>query len=158
MGISTKSQIPPWLLAKAVCVVAVILLLAACSELFGPSLRVDQRFATYQEAVAAGALHEGSFIPPFIPKSATNNHDVHNADINTGHGSFEFHVDDAEDFKQSIVNNELPEAELEKLADLPARQEKAYRRGYYLLFVDWKVGECRWRLEWLGLQTPLNSL
>ncbi len=147
MSITTKKQIPPCLLAIAVCVGGAILVLAACPELFGPSLRVDQRFATYHEAVAAGALHVDSYIPPFIPKSATNIHDVHNADINTGHGSFEFDADDVDDFKQSIVQDELPDAELEKLRDLPAPQEKAYRRDYYLLLVDWELGECRWWLE-----------
>jgi hypothetical protein len=134
-------------LVGILCLVAGVVLLDVALEGSGFSLKVDQSFATYQEAVDAFALHEGSFIPPCTPKSATNIHDIHDADINTGHGSFEFDVADAEDFKKSILGRELSLVEREESSVAPTPQEDAYRLEFHLLFVDWRAGTCRWLIE-----------
>lgn len=106
---------------------------------------IDKTYPTYQAAVDAGALHENSFIPSFTPKNATEIHDVHNADINTGHGSFKFDPNDAEDFRAALNGNEqTPSANEEE----PTASERSYFVEPFLVYVDWSKGECRY---WLRL-------
>ncbi len=133
--------------SRCVTLVVTIAVLSSCDDLVGPSLEVDQRFATHQEAVDAGALHGNSFIPPFTPKSATDIHDIHDADINTGHGSFSFDPNNAEDFRKSIAQQEVDTAELKALETIPEPGEEAYRTEDHVLFVDWDAGKCRYWLE-----------
>lgn len=108
---------------------------------------VEQRFATYQDAVDAGALHSNSFIPPFAPKSATHIHDVHNPDTNTGSGSFRFDPTDAKDSEGSLLRNDLSDTERQRLKEVPGQREKAYKVDVYLLFVDRDEGTCRYWIE-----------
>lgn len=107
--------------------------------------RVDNIYPTYQAAVDAGALHGNSFIPSFTPKSATEIHDVHDADVNTGHGTFRFDPNDAEDFRKALEGNETSPSENE---EQPAASERTYFVDDFLVYVDWAKGECRY---WLRL-------
>lgn len=123
---------------------ATILFLVASCEL-GPSLKVDRTYPTHQAAVDAGALHGNSFIPWFTPKSATEIHDVHDADVNTGHGTFRFDPKNAEDFRTALQGREKPPAGSEVR---PKSTENTYIVEDFLVYVDWSNGECRY---WLRL-------
>lgn len=61
--------------AKLWTIVTAALLLTACDDV------IDERYATYAEARAAGMIERG-WLPDFVPTSATDIHDVHDLDTN----------------------------------------------------------------------------
>ena len=152
-----KTSLRTYLLAILIAILLPILAILAGALEYFPNIRaflsgsdyyhVNQHFASYDEAVAGHALHAGSFMPPCTPRSATDIHDIHNADTNTGHGSFRFDPDNAGDLRASLIGTELSISYGQPGAPQPTSSEQACRFQDHFLLIDWQAGTCEWVLD-----------
>ena len=123
----------------AVLVVLVTLLCGCTNDVLSSS------HAT--RADAADTISRG-WIPAVLPASATEIHETHNLDSNTGHGTFRFDVSDMHSFQAALLPIPVNQSVIARSRDeLESFGYVFYTHGNFDIAVNW---EDRTGQFWLG--------
>lgn len=106
--------------------------------------KVELEFKSIGDAVAAGAIHENSYIPDCLPLSSTDIYVSFDPDLNIGRGGFRFDTKDRKEFEIMLEKN------TDKGASLNfefTENGEIYRYKRHCLSIDWENGNGEFIIE-----------